>query len=200
VGLLGLAGAWAEEQRQDADRRHVVQRRDNLMDLAARYYGHPRYADVIALHNNILEPGRLRVGTELRVPDLRTLLEREKLASTCPDEVALILEALARYRSLRAEDWRLDQREGSGLPAATRRELLTAADELGRARVGLGRERVGVTAAPRSMQGQLASAERILERLAAGERDGYGYDVDLVEQHLAHAFLNGIHWARAGFR
>jgi hypothetical protein len=57
-------------QSADHSRRVVVRRGDTLASLAATEYGDPTRWRVIAEHNRIDEPRRLRPGTELVVPPL----------------------------------------------------------------------------------------------------------------------------------
>jgi len=57
----------------------------------------------------------------------------------------------------------------------------------------------GATQAPRSMVGQLEQNAGSLRELAEGANDGYGYDLDIVEQRYALALSYGLIWAREGF-
>ena len=51
---------------------------------------------------------------------------------------------------------------------------------------------------PRQTLGQLHSTERLLRNLGSpySESYGYGYDEDLVIQHLAYALSNAVAWSR----
>ena len=50
-------------------------------------------------------------------------------------------------------------------------------------------------------QTQLLKGVLDLVVLAALDRDdGYGYDIDMVEQRIVYALYNGIKWARSGYQ
>jgi hypothetical protein len=53
---------------------------------------------------------------------------------------------------------------------------------------------------PVKMIGQLETAMRGIRELAKGSNDGYGYDIDLVQQRYALGVTYGIICAREGFQ
>lgn len=182
-------------------RTYTVKRGDKLWDLSNKFYGNNRYARVIALHNNIPDPPKLRAHLVLRVPDLKSLLEAEGLYEVASHEVDAILKARALFR--KNEPLLLSSRRGKSagkvaIPTEASEDLKKAAESIDSAIAGLkGKESVKAT--PKHMIGQLEGVSRNLKELADGSYDGYGYDTDMVEQRLVHAICNGIKWARAGF-
>jgi nucleoid-associated protein YgaU len=58
----------AEPAKKKEYKTHVVQRGDTLSALAARYLGNARYAGKIIKANPGIQPRRLQVGMELKIP------------------------------------------------------------------------------------------------------------------------------------
>ena len=80
------------------------------------------------------------------------------------------------------------------------RRLKAAAEAIESAIQGLQKQKPGMKAIPQKMIGQLQSVSENLRNLAKGANDGYGYDIDMVHQRLNFALVNGIKWARNGFK
>jgi hypothetical protein len=187
----------------EPERTHRLAPGQTLVAVAERYYGCRHYSSVIALHNRIADPARLPADTVLRVPDLKSLLSDEGLCKVAGNEVDAILRARSLFmkHERRLFDLRRNLRdERVTVPAEMKADLLAAAASLDEAVRALGERKPGVAAAPQKMIGQLRSAATTIRDLAGGANDGYGYDIDMVQQHLVQAMLNGIHWSRDGFR
>jgi len=193
-----VAAAASDHARREV----VVKKGDTLWMLGVRLYGNRHFARVIALHNNITDPTKLRVGLVLRVPDLKMLLVEEGLCETAESEVDAILRARALFR--RHGRRLVDIRRGTRhqrvvVPEAVADDLREAAKCIDSAITWL-RAKKSVEAIPQLMIGQLENFSRNLKELAGGSRNENNYDLDMVHQRLVHAIYNGIKWARSGFR
>lgn len=67
---VGRKGTRTELHSPDVDKQHMVQPGDNLMALAAFYYGDTTRWRVIAEHNGLDDPRRLQPGRMLAIPKI----------------------------------------------------------------------------------------------------------------------------------
>ncbi len=206
VSLCSTAGWGAdgkEARPQQAGQAYVVKPGDTLGGIAQSQYGNRCYAPLLAIHNKIGIDVRLKPEQTLKAPDLKTLLSEEGLAPIMGAEVETIMAAKTSFDAVeeRLAETRRGKKAGKiEIPQEIKAALASAAENLNAAIAGLKQPKAGVHATPSKMIGQLANAAGLLKSLAAGSYDGYGYDMDLVHQHLAHAMLNGIRWAGNGYK
>jgi hypothetical protein len=183
---------------------YTLRERDSLATIAARRYGHEDYYAVIKLYNHIEDAAVVARGVEVKLPDISTILTEEGFTKVAAPEMEMILCSRAKYEKLKQQlsELRINVPPGQrvSLPANVKQELLEAVDDLQQSSESLKRARPGVSAAPTKMIGQLESTMRIIKALAGGSFDGYGYDIDMVQQHYALGLTNGIIWAREGFK
>lgn len=103
-------------------RRHIVQKRETLQQLAKKYYGDSSLYRKLALYNGIRDPGLIFVGQTIEVPSMRELEGGIPVTPVSPNHVAppngldQILDTFGNiYEGLR-EDGTLDAKwEGQHL-------------------------------------------------------------------------------------
>jgi hypothetical protein len=171
---------------------------DTLASVARLRYGHRYYHAVIKLYNHIDDEAQVAANSTLGLPDFSAILAEEGITKVVPQEVDLILCARAKYDKV------LDQLKSlpsgtQSIPESVKQELFEAADDLQQATENLKAIRPEVGAVPLHTVGQLEQAMEGMRRLTE-ERDSYGYDVDMVQQHFALALTYAIVWARDGFK
>ncbi len=66
------AGLVVTSQPAARMREYVIKPGDNLSIIAARYYGHAKYADELIKANPGIKPRQLRVGMKINIPELAT--------------------------------------------------------------------------------------------------------------------------------
>lgn len=175
---------------------------ETLAGVAKQRYGHQNYYRVIKVYNHLDDEAQVAADTQLRLPDISTILAEEGVTKFAAQEVTLILCARAKYE--RVVD-RLKARSSSSTPDSPlsedmKREMLEAADDLQQATESLKQTKPGVSGVPSKMIGQLEQVMTGMQEMADGQFDSYGYDIDLVQQRFALALTNAIIWARDGFK
>ena len=183
---------------------YTLREGETLAGLAARRYGHQYYIRVIKLYNHIEDEGRVEAGTVVRLPDITAILAEEGFTKVAASEAEMILCSRAKYDRVAGQLWASRREAGSGgytAPEGVKLALLEAADDLERACEGLKSSKPGVvTKAPGSMIGQLEGNIAGMRGLAAGSNDGYGYDIDMVQQQYALALSYAVIWSREAFK
>jgi hypothetical protein len=185
------------------DLSYTLREGETLADIATLRYGHRYYYRVIKLYNHIEDEDRVGVGVTVRLPDLSTILAEEGFTRVAAAEHELILCSRAKYDPVNGQlqALRLEAKTGRyTIPEGVKQALLEAADDLEQACDGLNSSKPGVTKAPQSMIGQLRENVAGMRELAEGSNDGYGYDLDMVQQRYAFALTDAVIWAREGFR
>jgi hypothetical protein len=177
---------------------------ESLAKIATLRYGHQNYYHVVKLYNHIENEAGVAAGATLRVPDIATILNDEGFTRVAASEVELILCSRAKYDKVKGPLWNLRRdrpsRERLVIPQNIKQELLEAADDLQQATESLKAPRPGTSRPPLKMIGQLESAMGGMRELAEGSNDGYGYDIDMVQQRYALGLTYGIIWAREDFK
>lgn len=176
---------------------------NTLEKIANLRYDHRYYYRIIKLSNHIEDETNIKVGTQLRLPNLIDLLSEEGFTKAAPSESEFILCSRAKYGKVKDQLWELRRDVKSDkvmVPEDIRLSLLEASSDLEEAIDGLKAIKPGITQAPKSMIGQLEQNAGSLRELAEGANDGYSYDLDVVEQRYALALSYGIIWARDGFK
>ena len=175
---------------------------DSLASIATQRYGHQNYSGVIKLYNHIQDAGAVPAGANLRLPDISNILTEEGFTKVAAPEMEMILCSRAKYDKVKNQLWALRRdraRERVLVPQEIRQQILEASDDLQQATESLKRARPGVSQSPAKMIRQLEDAMSIMRGLAEGANDGYGYDIDMVQQRYGLAITYGIIWAREGF-
>lgn len=178
----------------------TVKQGDTLVKIATDRYGHAAYAEVLALYNNV-DPTKLKVGQVVKTPDLRAIAKEEKLIPTVGDEVDAMLKAREAYLPLvpKLIEFRKTN-EHPAIPPDMKKDLLAGVALIDKAADGLAAKKEGVVEVPKKMIGQLRSIAAVLLEISDGQIDENGYNVEEVNQRVALALVNGIKWARNGFK
>jgi len=201
VVVAGLVAHVPADSGAAGQASHPLKKGETLWGVAAQVYGNRHYDKLIALHNRIARPERIPAGTVLRVPDLSAVLAEAGLAPRYSAGIDLLLEIYSEYRIVEQELDDLHRAAGRTtvqLSAKTRAHLDAAAGAADAAIEYFSRPGEGA-ARPDRLIGQLRSLSSLLGQLAGGANDGYGYDLDMVHQHLAWAMQNACRWAEKGF-
>lgn len=182
---------------------YTLREGDTLASIARLRYGHQNYSDVIKLHNHIEDPTAVAAGATLRVPDIATILTEEGFTKVAASEMELILCSRAKYNRVESQlrALRRDRplRERVVVPQKIKQELLEGADDLQQATESLKSNKPGTSQPPSKMIRQLEGAMWGMRELAEGANDGYGYDIDMVQQRYGLGLTYAIIWAREGF-
>lgn len=183
---------------------YTLREGDTLEGVAALRYGHRHYYRIIKLYNHIENEGLVKAGTTVQLPDISNILAEEGFTKVAGAETEMILCSRAKYDRVRSQLSALRNDRPLGdrvvVPEKVRQELLEAADDLQQATEGLKAGKPGLGRAPEKMIGQLEQSMWGMRELAEGANDGYGYDIDLVQQRYALALTYAIIWAREGFK
>ena len=182
---------------------YALSKGETLERVATLRYDHRYYDRIVKLSNDIEDENSVKAGTRLRLPNLIDILTEEGFTKVAPSESELILCSRAKYEKVKDQLGALRReakRDRVIVPEDKKLALLEAASDLEEAIDGLKAPKPGVTQAPRSMIGQLEQNAASLRELAEGFNDGYGYDLDIVEQRYALALSYGVIWAREGFK
>jgi hypothetical protein len=182
---------------------YAMREGDSLVSVATLRYGHQNYSGVIKLTNHIENETAIAKGTILRLPDISAILTEAGFTKVAPAETEMILCSRAKYERVKGQlsALRRDRplRERLVVPQNIRQELLEAADDLQDATESLKAKKPRTIRPPTKMIRQLAEAMTLMRELAEGANDGYGYDIDMVQQRYGLGLTYGIIWARAGF-
>ena len=201
--LSVVAASGLDPSSSSSNQTYLVQSGDTLRSISQRKYGNPGYAALIAIQNKIMDESKLRPRQEIRTLDLKILLTEEKLVPILQPEIDAMLNARTLFAGVegRLRELRQGRKEGrADVPPDVQAALRAALQSVDAAIAGLKQKKEGAGAVPQKMIGQLEGVSQNLMHLAAGSYDGYGYDLDMVHQRLALAMLNGIRWARNGYK
>lgn len=178
-----------------------VKKRDALDEIATLRYGHRYYSNVIALYNHIENQDRVKEGVTLKLPELSDILAKEGFTKVAKAETELILCSRAKYDKVVNQLHEISRVSGPKVvPEDIKLALLESAYDLDQAVAGLRASKPGVTSRPKSLIGKLGVNAASMRNLAAGVFDGYGYDIDIIQQNYALALTYAIIWSREGFR
>jgi len=176
---------------------------DRLWRIAQDLYGHRTYSDVLQLYNKLVDPAKLKVGQVIKTPQLSVIFADEGLTPLMKDEMEALLKARELFMKVETRLWDLRREtdeKSMKVPEDMKATLLAAAEAADKAAAGLGKKKPGVIAVPSKTIGQIKSLAENLRELAAGESDPDGIDIDMVHQRIVQAILNGVKWARNGFK
>lgn len=182
---------------------YTLREGESLAGVAERRYGHQKYYEIIKLHNHLSDAFTVAAGTKLDLPDISNIFAEEGLTRVAGAEVEMILCSRAKYDKVKNQLWALRRDHGGGeqvvVPQTMSQELLEAADDLRQATESLRTNKPNISRPPAKMIRQLEDAMSTMRELAKGANDGYGYDIDMVQQRYAHALTYAMIWAREGF-
>jgi hypothetical protein len=174
---------------------------DTLDEIATLRYGHRYYSNLIARYNHIENQDRVKEGVALKLPDLSDILAKEGFTKVARTETEMILCSRAKYDKVVNQLHEISRGSGARVvPEDIKLTLLESADDLDQAVAGLKANKPGVTRTPKSLIGKLGVNAASMRDMAAGVFDGYGYDIDIVQQNYALALAYAIIWSREGFR
>jgi hypothetical protein len=183
---------------------HTLRGGESLASVADLRDGHENYSSIIKLYNHIEDAAAVATGATLGVPDIATILADEGFTKVAASEMELILCSRAKHDRVKTELWDRRRDTPSGqrvvVPPKIEQELLEAADDLQQATESLKANKPGTGRPPAKMIRQLEDAMRLMRELADGSNDGYGYDIDMVQQRYGLGLTYAIIWAREGFQ
>jgi hypothetical protein len=166
----------------------IIRYKGYLGVLADEYYGNKAYYLPLAAYNNLKNGYHLKQETVVSVPSFSVMV---KLGiDVSHQNLDYILQARNLYIKHEKELWKTVHNRS--LTKNQVQDLKNATLLINKSIVGLSK----IENPPKKMIGQLKSVVKNLENLANGKSDGYGYDLDMVHQRLAHAFKNGMIWSR----
>ena len=172
-------------------RTKIIVHKGYLGDIANKYYGNKAYYLPLAAYNNLKNGYYLKEKTSINIPPLPKML-KDSILGTKPlihQEIEAILQAKDLFTKHEEELWQtIDNRQ---LSKTQMQDLNKASQLIYKTITDLS----NLKNAPKKMIGQLKSVAINLDNLSNGKSDGYGYDLDMVHQRLAHAFRNAILWS-----
>lgn len=180
-----------------------VRKNTPLNGIAEMTYGHHSYKSMISNYNRFYSKRSVRKGKIIiYTPILSNLFKKIGLIPQYKQPFQRIFDVIEQYRAILPEykqvRRKLERTQAGGkiaLPPSISEQLTLFASMLEKAisdfkRINRKRR------TPKKMLSQLENAAALLSRMAKGNVDGYGYDVDMVEQRIAYALANAVVWSR----
>lgn len=168
---------------------------DTLEDIAAKAYGHPRYSLLLAEHNRIKNETGLQIGQQIATPAVIDMFRSAGLDSQFENALTALAWAVADYHRALPAYGEARRKLGEGkagridLPEEHANRLGKIADAVEFAIDDIEKRSKSTGRVPDKSMDHLRKASTQLRGLASGQVDGHFYDVDLVDQRLAH----GLH-------
>jgi LysM repeat protein len=203
---LCLAGCRADPPRTftppppPAKLEHTVKAGDTLEAIATEAYGHGRYSLLIAQHNRITDVTRLQIGQRVATPAIAEMFRSAGLDPKFDQALAALASAVWDFHLALpsyTEARRGLERDGApqiNLPKIHAGRLGNIADVVEFAIRDIEQKVETPAGTPSKSIAQFQQALGHLRDLANGEVDGLYYDIDLVDQRLAHGLSNLYVW------
>ncbi len=200
--LIALASLTFSAEGVEPATEWTIVRGMTLDQIATASYGHRAFSRMVALYNEV-DPRRIPAGAKIKTPPLSDMFKELGLIPEYQDGLTGIFDVLSGYGDLLV-GYRAFRQGAGGNVRAGQRDLgpeMAArfnelADALGRSARQIASRSRQQGNVPTMFLGQVQDAEGLLRLLATGHMDGYGYDVDMVFQRLAHALANAVAWSR----
>ncbi|QJE98387.1 hypothetical protein [Luteolibacter luteus] len=175
-----------------------------LGTIATKAYGHAKFSGFLARLNGLPDPQKIPAGAVLKTPSLPIAFHQAGLDPRYQPAINALAKSCTDFQA--ALPHYLEVRRASGLnrgsfkiPKKAKDSFLICADAIEAAKRELETAKEPHQV-PRATLDQFAQASSELRELASGSVDGYGYDSDLVGQHLGLGFTNAIIWVQEGYR
>jgi hypothetical protein len=166
---------------------------DRLYNIAHKHYGSGHYGEFLATYNEI-DPSKLKIGQEIRMPEIDEAFNAAGLYPLMSEECATILKVRTDFLAMEPA---LTAAAGKAISPEMKDQLLACRKSTLSAMEALGREKPGVRKVPNSVQIQLRSCAENLNTLAKGQ---YSTEhIARVHQRLGYAISYAIVWARNGY-
>lgn len=166
---------------------------DRLFNIAHKHYGSGHYGEFLATYNEI-DPAKLKIGQEIRMPEIDEAFNAAGLYPLMGDECATILKVRTDFLALEPA---LAAAAGTAISPEMKDQLLACRKSTLGAMEALGRDRPGVREVPNSVQIQLRSCAENLNTLAKGHYSTK--HIARVHQRLGYAIAYAIVWAKNGY-
>lgn len=173
----------------------------NLGAVAAKAYGHERFAGFVATVNGITDPARVKAGAILQTPSLAMAFRDAGLDPAFQPALNVLAKACSdTFATLPVY---LEARRTSGnthpgafpIPPEIQARLRVSANAIDAALAVLSTAAPPHTV-PTKAIGQFQKVAALLRTLATGQVDGYGYDTDEIGQRFGLGFTNALIWVR----
>lgn len=174
--------------------------------LAQQYYGDRNYVDLILSVNQIINPRKLRVGTEIILPSFQEVFTEAGLWSKLEPELTKILQARQLYteeeQMLRKLPRTPKTPKELSLPLTplTEQKLKQAEIFIQEAMKGIESKKDQFQALPQRTLGLLANIQENLHRLSQGICNVDCRELDVIHQRMALMVRYLLVWAKAGFK
>jgi LysM repeat protein len=205
LGCLCLAGCKGDPPKFTAPAPPAkpmveVAAGDNLEAIAAEAYGHARFSLLVAEHNHVKDETKLQVGQKIATPGIVEMFRSAGLDGQVENAVSALAWAVADYHRALPGYGEARRKLGKGeagridLPEEHALRLNKIGDAVEFAINDIKERSKNSGNVPEKSLAQFREALRHLRELASGQVDGFFYDVDLVDQRLAHGLTNLYVW------
>jgi hypothetical protein len=170
-----------------------------LNGIAEMTYGHHSYKRMISNYNRLYFKQSVRKGKiTIYTPKLSDLFK--KIVPQYQQQFQRIFDVIKQYRVILPEYKQLRiklerTKDKIALPASISERFTLFASMLEET-ISDFKQMTRKKKTPKKMLAQLKSAAALLSNMAEGKVDGYGYDIDMVEQRIAYALANAVVWVR----
>lgn len=183
----------------------ILQKGQTLEGIAESAYGHRSMSGVMLRYNRIQDEIRVPAGQEIRTPSLARIFQESGVDGQYQNAVNVLCKDVTEFHVLLPEYLRSRENALGGkagefeIPKRLKDQMIRIATEIDACCAMLDQAQLPHQA-PKKSIGQFKQATFWLRQLAAGNADGYGYDYDLVDQHLARGLENALIWVQSGHR
>jgi len=172
---------------------HFIEKGDTLGRISERAYGRTRYWRILKLYNQC-DPTKLKIGQEIKAPELDWLLASCGLQEKLPSVAAGMLKI--HQDLIKVEDSTPDL-EFSEEQLKEIDKLGTLAGEIQKA---LRVKETGIANPPYATLKQLRTCRKHLNKIASGKNARNQKTHSLAHEHLSNAIVYSVLWAKDGFK